>query len=83
MRKTITKVVLIISAVSVALGVVLCISGVVMGADVQKALHGIGVDVDTRIEQNDMYDDYDDEINDFFREFGIDNMEGDYNEETV
>ena len=24
-----------------------------------------------------------DDINDFFKEFGIDNMEGDYNEETV
>ena len=29
------------------------------------------------------YDDYNDDINDFFKEFGIDNMEGDYNEETV
>ena len=26
---------------------------------------------------------YNDDINDFFKEFGIDNMEGDYNEETV
>ena len=60
MRKTITKVVLIICAVSVALG----------------------INVETRIEPNNMYDDYND-INDFFKEFGIDNMEGDYNEETV
>ena len=29
------------------------------------------------------YNDYNDDINDFFKEFGIDNMEGDYNEETV
>ena len=29
------------------------------------------------------YDDYNDDINDFFKEFGTDNMEGDYNEETV
>lgn len=36
MRKTITKVVLIICAVSVALGIALCASGVVMGADVEK-----------------------------------------------
>ena len=78
MRKTITKVVLIICAVSVALGIALCASGVVMGADVEKALRGIGINVETR-----MYDDYNDDINDFFKEFGIDNMEGDYNEETV
>ena len=77
MRKTITKVVLIICAVSVALGIV------VMGADVEKALRGIGINVETRIEPNNMYDDYNDDINDFFKEFGIDNMEGDYNEETV
>ena len=76
MRKTITKVVLIICAVSVALGIALCASGVVMGADVEKALRGIGINVETRIEPNNMYDD-------FFKEFGIDNMEGDYNEETV
>ena len=84
MRKTITKVVLIICAVSVALGIALCASGVVMGADVEKALRGINVE--TRIEPNNMYDDYNDyndDINDFFKEFGIDNMEGDYNEETV
>ena len=83
MRKTITKVVLIICAVSVALGIALCASGVVMGADVEKALLGIGINVETRIEPNNMYDDYNDDINDFFKEFGIDNMEGDYNEETV
>lgn len=90
MRKTITKVVLIICAVSVALGIALCASGVVMGADVEKALRGSGINVETRIEPNNMYDDYDDynddyndDINDFFKEFGIDNMEGDYNEETV
>lgn len=83
MRKTITKVVLIICAVSVALGIALCASGVVMGADVEKALRGIGINVETRIESNNMYDDYNDDINDFFKEFGIDNMEGDYNEETV
>ena len=83
MRKTITKVVLIICAVSVALGIALCASGVVMGADVEKALRGIGNNVETRIEPNNMYDDYNDDINDFFKEFGIDNMEGDYNEETV
>ena len=85
MRKTITKVVLI-CAVSVALGIALCASGVVMGADVEKALRGIGINVETRIEPNNMYDDYNDyndDINDFFKEFGIDNMEGDYNEETV
>ena len=80
MRKTITKVVLIICAVSVALGIALCASGVVMGADVEKALRGIGINIETRIEPNNMYDDY---INDFFKEFGIDNMEDDYNEETV
>ena len=82
MRKTITKVVLIICAVSVALGIALCASGVVMGADVEKALRGIGINVETRIEPNNMYDDYNDyndDINDFFKEFGIDNMEGDYN----
>ena len=78
MRKTITKVVLIICAVSVALGIALCASGVV-----EKALRGIGINVETRIEPNNMYDDYNDDINDFFKEFGIDNMEGDYNEETV
>lgn len=83
MRKTITKVVLIICAVSVALGIALCASGVVMGADVEKALRGIGINVEKRIEPNNMYDDYNDDINDFFKEFGIDNMEGDYNEETV
>ena len=83
MRKTITKVVLIICAVSVALGIALCASGVVMGADVEKALRGIGINVETRIAPNNMYDDYNDDINDFFKEFGIDNMEGDYNEETV
>ena len=83
MRKTITKVVLIICAVSVALGIALCASGVVMGADVEKALRGIGINAETRIEPNNMYDDYDDDINDFFKEFGTDNMEGDYNEETV
>ena len=83
MRKTITKVVLIICAVSVALGIALCASGVVMGADVEKALRGIGINDETRIEPNNMYDDYNDDINDFFKEFGIDNMEGDYNEETV
>ena len=83
MRKTITKVVLIICAVSVALGIALCASGVVMRADVEKALLGIGINVETRIEPNNMYDDYNDDINDFFKEFGIDNMEGDYNEETV
>lgn len=83
MRKTITKVVLIICAVSVALGIALCASGVVMGADVEKALRGIEINVETRIEPNNMYDDYNDDINDFFKEFGIDNMEGDYNEETV
>ena len=83
MRKTITKVVLIICAVSVALGIALCASGVVMGADVEKALRGNGINVETRIEPNNMYDDYNDDINDFFKEFGIDNMEGDYNEETV
>ena len=83
MRKTITKVVLIICAVSVALGIALCASGVVMGADVEKALRGIGINFETRIEPNNMYDDYNDDINDFFKEFGIDNMEGDYNEETV
>ena len=83
MRKTITKVVLIICAVSVALGIALCASGVVMGADVEKALRGIGINVETRIESNNMYDDYNDDINDFFKEFGTDNMEGDYNEETV
>lgn len=83
MRKTITKVVLIICAVSVALGIALCASGVVMGADVEKALRGIGINVETGIEPNNMYDDYNDDINDFFKEFGIDNMEGDYNEETV
>ena len=77
MRKTITKVVLIICAVSVALGIALCAS------DVEKALRGIGINVETRIEPNNMYDDYNDDINDFFKEFGIDNMEGDYNEETV
>mgnify|MGYP006862572416 CR=1 FL=1 len=77
MRKTITKVVLIICAVSVALGIALCASGV------EKALRGIGINVETRIEPNNMYDDYNDDINDFFKEFGIDNMEGDYNEETV
>ena len=48
----------------------------------KKALRGIGINVETRIEPNNMYDDYND-INDFFKEFGIDNMEGDYNEETV
>ena len=52
MRKTITKVVLIICAVSVALGIALCASGVVMGADVEKALRGIGINVETRIEPN-------------------------------
>ena len=83
MRKTITKVVLIICAVSVALGIALCASGVVMGADVEKALRGIAINVETRIEPNNMYDDYNDDINDFFKEFGTDNMEGDYNEETV
>ena len=83
MRKTITKVVLIICAVSVALGIALCASGVVMGTDVEKALRGSGINVETRIEPNNMYDDYNDDINDFFKEFGIDNMEGDYNEETV
>ena len=86
MRKTITKVVLIICAVSVALGIALCARGVVMGADVEKALSGIGINVETRLEPNNMYDDYNDyndDINDFFKEFGIDNMEGDYNEETV
>ena len=83
MRKTITKVVLIICAVSVALGIALCASGVVMGADVEKALSGIGINIEARIEPNNMYDDYNDDINDFFKEFGIDNMEGDYNEETV
>ena len=83
MRKTITKVVLIICAVSVALGIALCASGVVMGADVEKALRGIGKNVETRLEPNNMYDDYNDDINDFFKEFGTDNMEGDYNEETV
>ena len=83
MRKTITKVVLIICAVSVALGIALCASGVVMRADVEKALRGIGINTETRIEPNNMYDDYNDDINDFFKEFGIDNMEGDYNEETV
>ena len=89
MRKTITKVVLIICAVSVALGIALCASGVVMGADVEKALRGIGINVETRMEPNNMYDyddyndDINDDINDFFKEFGIDNMEGDYNEETV
>ena len=85
MRKTITKAVLIICAVSVALGIALCASGVVMGADVEKALRGIGINVETRIEPNNMYDydDYNDDINDFFKEFGIDIMEGDYNEETV
>ena len=82
MRKTITKVVLIICAVSVALGIALCASGVVMGADVEKALRGIGINVETRIEPKNMYDDYNDK-KDFFKEFGIDNMEGDYNEETV
>ena len=46
MRKTITKVVLIICAVSVALGIALCASGVVMGADVEKALRGIGINYD-------------------------------------
>ena len=65
MRKTITKVVLIICAVSVALGIALCASGVVMGADVEKALRGIGINVETRIEPNNMYDDYNDDINDF------------------
>ena len=60
MRKTITKVVLIICAVSVALGIALCASGVVMGADVEKALRGIGINVETRIEPNNMYDDYND-----------------------
>ena len=67
MRKTITKVVLIICAVSVALGIALCASGVVMGADVEKALRGIGINVETRIEPNNMYDDYNDyndDIND-------------------
>ena len=54
-----------------------------MGADVEKALRGIGINIETRIEPNNMYDDYNDDINDFFKEFGIDNMEGDYNEETV
>ena len=83
MRKTITKVVLIICAVSVALGIALCASGVVMGADVEKALRGIGINVETIIEPNNTYDDYNYDINDFFKEFGIDNMEGDYNEETV
>ena len=83
MRKTITKVVLIICAVSVALGIALCASGVVMGADVEKALRGLGINVETRIEPTNRYDDYNDDINDFFKEFGIDNMEGDYNEETV
>ena len=83
MRKTITKVVLIICAVSVALGIALCASGVVMGADVEIALRGIGINVETIIEPNNMYDDYNDDINDFFKEFGTDNMEGDYNEETV
>lgn len=86
MRKTITKVVLIISAVSVALGIVLCVSGVVLGADVRRALRESGINIETRIEQNDMYDMYDNynnDINDFFREFGIDDMEGDYNEETI
>ena len=58
MRKTITKVVLIICAVSVALGIALCASGVVMGADVEKALRGIGINVETRIEPNNMYDDF-------------------------
>ena len=74
MRKTITKVVLIICAVSVALGIALCASGVVMGADVEKALRGIGINVETRIEPNNMYDDYND-INDFFKEFGIGHIE--------
>ena len=89
MRKTITKVVLIICAVSVALGIALCASGVVMGADVEKALRGIGINVETRIEPNNMYDyddyndDINDDINDFFKEFGIDNMEGDYNEDAL
>ena len=46
MRKTITKVVLIICAVSGALGIALCASGVVMGADVEKALRGIGINVE-------------------------------------
>ena len=32
---------------------------------------------------DDYNDDINDDINDFFKEFGIDNMEGDYNEETV
>lgn len=52
---------------------------------IEKALRGIGINVETRIEPNNMYDydDYNDDINDFFKEFGIDNMEGDYNEETV
>ena len=54
-----------------------------MGADVEKALRGIGINVETRIEPNNMYDDNNDDINDFFKEFGTDNMEGDYNEETV
>mgnify|MGYP000056696995 CR=1 FL=1 len=75
MRKTITKVVLIICAVSVALGIALCASGVVMGADVEKALRGIGINVETRIEPNNMYDDYNDDINDFFKEFGIGHIE--------
>lgn len=82
-EKDYNKSVLIICAVSVALGIALCASGVVMGADVEKALRGIVINVETRIEPNNMYDDYNDDINDFFKEFGIDNMEGDYNEETV
>ena len=39
MRKTINKKLYLLScAVSVALGIALCASGVVMGADVEKAL---------------------------------------------
>lgn len=83
MRKTITKVYLLSVLCRLHSGIVLCASGVVMGADVEKALRGIGINVETRIEPNNMYDDYNDDINDFFKEFGIDNMEGDYNEETV
>lgn len=88
--KRITKIVAVISAVSAAFGILLCIAGAAADGRLSRAFYGMGVDDFGRhghsysINGDEFYDDfYDDffgdDFDDFFNEF---NVNGGDNDET-
>lgn len=93
MKRKITKTIVIISAVSVILGILLCIAGAAGNGNLGRALESFGIITEHdrgdgydrysgsfSIDGYDFYDDFfDDEIGDIFDEF---NTRGGENNET-